>query len=146
MRTIRNARNLLLGCGLAALLAATAHAEGVKVIVNSGNRTSSLGRDKVVQIFLKKETSFPGGQAAIPVDQVEAAPVRREFSKLVLARDASAVVTYWNQMIFSGRATPPKQMSSDDEVLTFIRNNANAIGYVSADKDVGAGIRVVTIN
>ena len=43
-----------------------------------------------------------------------------------------AVLAYWNQKMFSGAEVPPPQKSSEREVIEFVRNNAGAVGYVSA--------------
>jgi hypothetical protein len=34
--------------------------------------------------------------------------------------------------VFSGKALPPKQMGSDDEMKKFVASNKGAIGYIKA--------------
>lgn len=116
-----------------------------KVVVNSANAVSALPRDSVSRIFLKKTTTWPNDQKVVPVDQATNAPSRRAFSKAILSREPSEIAAYWNQMIFSGRGLPPPTKASDSEVLAFVRDNPNAIGYVAGDTKVGDGVKVLTV-
>lgn len=125
----------LASCTLALLLLVAAvpgrAAEGFQVIVNSGNPVSSLSRDLVSRIFLKKVAKWDSGQAAAPVDQDGGSPVRAAFSKAVHGKSASAVASYWQQQIFAGRDIPPAEKAGDAAVIAFVKNNPGAIGYIS---------------
>jgi len=116
-----------------------------KVVVNSANMVSTLSRDSLSRIFLKKTTSWPNGQTVAPVDQATNAPSRRAFSRAILGRAPNEVAAYWNQMIFSGRGLPPPTKALDSEVLAFVHDNPNAIGYVAGDAKLGEGVKVLTV-
>jgi hypothetical protein len=58
----------------------------------------------------------------------------------------SAVESYWQQAIFSGRSVPPLEKASDAEVLAFVRANPGAVGYVSGGADLGASVKELTVN
>ena len=79
------------------------------------------------------------------MDQPEGSPVREAFTKAVLRKSVSAVKSYWQQQIFSGRAVPPTERPSDTEVLNFVRSNPAAIGYVSSSSVIGAGVKAVQL-
>jgi ABC-type phosphate transport system substrate-binding protein len=134
----------LMGLLLVPVLGAETPA-GYKVVVNSANAVSTLSRQSLSQIFLKKTTTWTNGDTVAPVDQATDAPSRRAFSKTILGRAPYEVAAYWNQMIFSGRGLPPPTKASDSEVLAFVRNNVNAIGYVAADAKLGEGVKVLTV-
>jgi ABC-type phosphate transport system substrate-binding protein len=51
---------------------------------------------------------------------------------LVLGKTVGNVKAIWAQLVFSGRALPPKQAASDDEVKKLVAGNKNAIGYIKA--------------
>lgn len=131
------AMGLLLGL---ALLAPThrAAAQGYVVVVNEAG-PASLSKDDLSRIFLKKNKELT------PVDQDKEAKVRSTFSKAVLGRPLSAIISYWQQQIFSGGDSPPVEKTSDADVLAFVRNNPKAIGYVAAGTDLGSGVRAVTV-
>jgi ABC-type phosphate transport system substrate-binding protein len=116
---------------------------GYKIVVNSSNPMTSISRDEVSRIFLKKSTKFPDGRSASPMDLPVGSPIRESFSKGIHGKPASAVDAYWQQQIFSGRDIPPPQ-KSEDAVLSFVRSNENAIAYVSAGADTG-GLKVINV-
>ena len=70
--------------------------------------------------------------------------VRAAFSEGVLNRSLADVESYWNSQVFSGKATPPRTASTDQEVLDFVRSTPGAVGYVSGDAST-SGVQVLTI-
>jgi ABC-type phosphate transport system substrate-binding protein len=120
-------------------------ATGFKVVVNASNPTIALSRDQLARLFLHKATSWPGGQPAVPIDQPTSAEPRRAFTKEVLQQDTNDVVAYWNRTIFSGRGRPPLTKGSDTEVISYVRANPGAVGYVAADTTVADGVKVLKI-
>jgi ABC-type phosphate transport system substrate-binding protein len=117
-----------------------------RVVVNSANAASAMAREDVARLFLKKLTVWPAGQAAQPVDQSKQSAARKAFSQAVLGKDVSAVESYWQQAIFSGRSVPPPEKASDAEVLAFVRANPGAVGYVSGGADLGASVKELAVN
>jgi ABC-type phosphate transport system substrate-binding protein len=130
------------------LLAGTVRAQGesgYRVVVNAKNGVGQMSRDELSRLFLKKTTSWSNGQLVAIVDRAEASDVRQKFTEDVHQRQVRAVKRYWQQMIFGGRAVPPPEKASDDEVLAFVRSNPNAIGYVSAATSLGDGVKPVSV-
>jgi len=118
---------------------------GVTVIVHPTNAVESITKAKIADLFLKRVTRWENGRAVIPVDQSEKSAARAAFTKDLLGKEVSWVKSYWQKMIFSGRATPPAELSSDSQVLDFIRANADAIGYVSDGTAIPAGVKALTV-
>ena len=131
----------LAGCLL--LLAGTAWADDCKVIVNSGNATSTIDREKVTRLFLKKQTKWDSGEAVLPVDQVDGAS-KDTFSRQMLDKSPAAVKSFWQQQIFSGRDVPPPQKQTDQEVIEFVKSRPGAVGYVSAQANTD-GVKVLKV-
>ncbi len=104
----------------------------IYIIVNPANH-NTLTIDDVRNIFLGKVRSFPDGSTAIAVELAESSPLRKEFNKKVLNKDDSQVRAYWAQMVFTGRATPPKTVDSEDELSKLVAKNPNIIGYVGTE-------------
>jgi ABC-type phosphate transport system substrate-binding protein len=127
------------------LLATVAEASEVKVIVHGSNPVETITREKLSDLFLKKTTRWETGRAVTPVDQPDSASIREEFSRKFLSKEVAWVKSYWQKMIFSGRATPPAELSSDAEILAFIRSNPDSIGYVSAGAPQTAGIKILHV-
>jgi len=120
-----------------------AQAKSYKIIVNPSNPVSSISREEVSRIFLKKTTKFSDGRGASPLDLPANSPTRESFSKDIHGKSSSAVDAYWQQLIFSGRDIPPAQ-KSESGVLEFVRSNGNAIGYVPSGADT-AGVKVISV-
>lgn len=116
-----------------------------RVIVNASNSITSLARDEVGAYFLRKKKTWQDGQGVQPVDQSTASDVRQEFSKAIHGRSATAIKSYWQRMIFSGRGVPPPEKGSDQEVLSFVARNRGAIGYVDADIPLVNGVREISV-
>lgn len=134
----------VVSAGALLLLSTRASAQDFKVIVNSANSTTELTTDVATKVFLKQAPKFPNGTAAQPVDQGKTSPTRLAFTRTVLGRAVTAVESYWQQQIFSGKDVPPPTKPTDDEVIAYVKANPGAIGYVSSGAAV-AGVKVVTV-
>ena len=117
--------------------------DAVIVVVSAANPVAEIGRDEVMKLFLKTISKFPSGTPAAPVNNRSAAGA---FAKEVLRRPGSAVDSYWQQRIFSGKDVPPPEKGSDAEVLAFVRANPEAIGYVTAGTALTPGVKAVKVN
>lgn len=116
-----------------------------KVVVNSANTTASISKNQLSRCFMKQTNTWINGQAVMPVDLSAASPVRAAFSKAIHDRDVNAIKSFWQRQIFSGRGVPPPEKATDAEVLAFVGANPGAIGYVSADAQVGANHKVLQV-
>jgi len=134
-----------LGLLVLAATAQPASAADFKLVVNDGNPVVTLGKAEVGRLFLKKDTRWESGSTVEPVDQVSGSSVREEFSEEIHSKAVGAVKSYWQRQIFSGRGTPPPELSSDGEVIAYVKSHPWAIGYVTADAAVGQGVKVVKV-
>jgi len=126
---------------------ATAHRADVRivVVVNTANVVSVMPRDHLSKIYLRQIPTWNGGNEILPVDQIEKSPARIAFSRDVQRQSLSALRRYWQERIFSGDDSPPPERVTDAEVLTYVRSNAGAIGYVVEGTDLGTGVKVMEI-
>ncbi len=115
-----------------------------KVIVNLSNPISSMTKELASKLFLKKVSKWDNGHPVLPVDLTEASAVRERLSKELHGKSVAAIKGYWQQKIFSGRDIPPIEKTSDAEVLSYVRTNPDAIGYVSAGA-AAENVKVVKI-
>lgn len=117
---------------------------GYIVIVNKANRTESLDPKIVEKMFFKKWKRWDDDEPVVPVNQVNS-EVREAFTKGINKKDVSAILKYWQRMIFSGRDIPPPELQNDAEVLDFVKENRGAIGYVSSSTQLIEGVRELKI-
>jgi ABC-type phosphate transport system substrate-binding protein len=117
---------------------------GFRVIVHPEMSVQSLERRTLSEMFLKKITRWPGGDAIQPVDLAPGSRTRHAFSEDVVGRTVASVKSYWQQIIFTGRGLPPPELADDAAVIDYVLRHTGSIGYVSGTASVGAA-RVVTI-
>ena len=105
-----------------------ARAADLVVVVNPGSGVDSLGRDDVINIFMGRYRKFASGLTAIPVDSV--ARDKAEFYRALVGKELAEINGYWARLMFSGQASPPRQVERAEEVVDIVAGNKGAIGYV----------------
>lgn len=110
------------------------------VIVHPSN-SATLDDKAIKKIFLGKSKSFPGGGSAVPMGLDEGSAGTGAFNKGMLGKSASQLKSYWAKLVFTGRATPPKNVANDAEMIALIAANPNMIGYIEGTGD--GSVRVV---
>jgi len=123
-------RNLLVTLFSVGLLSSAAFAE-IAVVVNKANTTDSLGKSDVKAIFMGKAKNFPNGTQVTPVDQKDKG-IYKTFYKSVAGKSPAKMKKHWVKMTFTGKATAPKSVGGNSDVITFVTQNSGAIGYVDA--------------
>ena len=118
----------------AVLTMASMNALAGSVIVHPSN-AAALDNSSIKRIFLGKSKSFPGGSAAVPISLAEGSAGANTFNKGMLGKSASQLKSYWAKLVFTGKATPPKSVANDAEVLALIAANPNMIGYIEGAGD-----------
>ena len=102
----------------------------VAVIVHPQN-DANLDKTAIARIFLGKTKKLPNGRAVLPLNAAKGSPIRDEFNRLVLGKSSAQVNAYWSKLVFTGKGVPPKELSSDAEVIATVSANEDAIGYVN---------------
>ena len=129
--------NLLKAALAAAVLAASMPALAeVVVVVNPKAAEATMSKDQIAQFFLGKSS------AMTPIDQLADAPVRAEFYKKVTDKDASQAKALWSKLVFTGKATMPKEAANSAAVKAAVAANPKAIGYIEKSA-VDATVKVV---
>lgn len=109
----------LIGGGIA-----PAFATEIAVIVNPKNPASRMFSEQAAQFFLGKSTQFT------PVERNDSAPLRAEFYQKVLNKDPATVKAGWSKLVFTGKATAPKEYASSADVKKAVAADVSAIGYI----------------
>jgi ABC-type phosphate transport system substrate-binding protein len=125
----------MIAAAVAFAVAVPAMAE-VVAVVNTANSQASMTKDDVANVFTGKSS------ALTPVDQPESAPVRAEFYKKVADKDMSQAKALWAKLVFTGKATMPKEAADSAAVKKAVAANPKAIGYIEKSA-VDATVKVV---
>ena len=108
----------------------------VVVVVNKSAAESTMTKDQVAQFFLGKSSSMT------PIDQADASPIRAEFYKKVADKDAAQAKALWSKLVFTGKATMPKEVADSAAVKAAVAANPKAIGYIDKSA-VDGSVKVV---
>jgi ABC-type phosphate transport system substrate-binding protein len=122
-------------------------AEGApfRVIVHSDNRVESIDRARLSAIFMRRERRWSDGSEIVPIDQPPRSRVRETFSRDVHRKSVAFVMRYWHRIVFSGRGLPPETADGDEAVIARVAAGRGAIGYVSSETTLPAGVRAVPV-
>ena len=112
----------------------------VAIIVNPAN-TAEISADDIKSLFSGRQKGFSNGKTALVLSLEEDNPTRSEFNNAVLGKTDAQMKAYWSKLLFTGKGTPPKEISAA-EMLELIADNPNTIGYIDAASVTG-GVKVV---
>lgn len=135
-------RGIVLVLGVALHLMSVAAAAEIAVVVSAKSAVATLNAEQVSNIFLGKARSFPGGGAAVAIDQAEAMSIRGEFYSKVAGKDEAQMKAYWSRLVFTGKGSPPKEFASSTEVKRALGSDPTLIGYIEKSA-VDASVKVV---
>lgn len=116
-------------------LTGTGHAADIVAIGNPS--AAAMTKDQIADVFLGKS------QSAVPIDQVESAPIRAEFYKKATGRDPAQIKALWSRLVFSGKAQPPKEVADSSAVKKAVAADPKAIGYIEKSA-VDGSVKVLT--
>lgn len=108
----------------------------VVVVVNPKAAESTLTKEQVAQFFLGRSTSMT------PIDQPDNSPLRAEFYKKVADKDTAQAKALWSKLVFTGKATMPKEVADSNAVKAAVAANPKAIGYIDKSA-VDSTVKVV---
>lgn len=133
-------------CIAAYALSAFAPAVRAEVVpvVSARSPVTALNAAQLVDIFLGKESRFPNGEPAVPIDLYEGSEARDEFYSRYTGRSHAELKSYWSKLIFTGRAQPPRQAGSVEKLRKALSENPHAIGYMQRH-EVDSQLRIVEI-
>lgn len=120
-------------------------AGGYKIVVNAANTSPGESKSTLGKIFLKKVREWDDKQKVTPYDLDDKSETRKAFSEGVHGKSVSAIKSYWQRMIFSGRDVPPDEIATEADLLKRVAADKGAIGYVSAKSALPEGVKELKV-
>jgi len=102
----------------------------VAVVVGAHSAASALTTEQVASLFLGKSEQLPGVGVVLLFDQPESAAVRELFYTKVTRKSPAQIKAAWSRLVFSGKATPPKEIANSAMVKKLVSTNPNTLGYI----------------
>ncbi|MBI3902944.1 MAG: substrate-binding domain-containing protein [Nitrosomonadales bacterium] len=127
---------------LAGFVVAVPAMAGDYVIITNKANANEVDKSVVARIYKGEAKSWANGDSVVAYDLPEDNPARVAFDQDVAGKSISQMKALWGQLVFSGKAVPPKKAESDDEVKKAVASNKAAVGYISAASADGS-VKVV---
>jgi ABC-type phosphate transport system substrate-binding protein len=115
------------------MLAPMAQAE---VVVIGNLAAATMSKDEVAQFFLGKS------QALKPLDRSSSDPIKTQFYQKLTGQDLSQVKATWSRLVFTGKASAPKELPDAAAVKKAVAADPKAIGYIDTS-EVDATVKVL---
>ena len=112
------------------------------VLVVAHADTPSVSEDTLQKIYLGKVVEIDG-KPVIPVNLARGNALRKDFMGQVLAQDDDKYIAYWTVRRYIGKGSPPRDFSSVEEQIEYIRTTPGAVGYIDANADVKSGLKTL---
>jgi ABC-type phosphate transport system substrate-binding protein len=102
------------------------------VVVNKNNPIESLSKREVIDIYMGRFLTFPGGEHLQPLDLPSQSSLKNDFYVSLVNQDERKIKAYWARLLFSGRAKPPETVDSIAAILAKVEEINQAIAYIPA--------------
>jgi ABC-type phosphate transport system substrate-binding protein len=119
------------------MLLAAAHAD---VVVIGNLAAPTMTKDEVAQFFLGKS------QAMKPLDRPSSEPIKALFYQKLSGQDLSQVKATWSRLVFTGKASAPKEMPDSAAVKKAVSADPKAIGYIDRSEVDGTVKVILSLN
>lgn len=134
---------LVLTAGLILIPTLNAGASDIKVIANVSVKADSISADELRAVFLVTRRTLKDGSPVVPVLNKSGA-THEAFVEAYLHRDVDELRTYYQGLVFTGKGSMPRELSSDAEVTAFVAQTKGAIGYVDGNLKA-EGVKVLLV-
>ena len=118
---------------------------GFQVIVHAEVQTESLEAKQLSRIFLKKSKRWEDDSSVTVFDLGADSPTREAFSRAIHRKSISAIKSFWQRMIFSGRDVAPDELPDDESMIERVAATPGSVGYVSAQATLPETVKVLEV-
>ena len=140
---MRHIQQLTIALLAAAFCAWNAPAADLKLIANLSVGANSVTADEIKAVFLATRSSLSDGSHVEPV-LLKGGPTHEAFLRDYVGKTGTAFETYFRSLVFTGKASMPKELASDADVVAYVAKTRGAVGYVSAGAAT-AGVKTLEV-
>jgi TonB family protein len=139
---MKRVKTFFAAAGWTILLGASAVAGDVKVIANPSVKVESISARELKSLYLGEKSSINGTHVEPVIER--RGPAHEAFLRDYLGQTDDELQKYYEALVFTGRGSMPKTVSSDAEVVAYVAKTRGAIGYVGTAASV-EGVRTLAI-
>jgi TonB family protein len=139
---MKHVKTFFAAAGWTILLGASAVAGDVKVIANPSVKVESISARELKSLYLGEKSSINGTHVEPVIER--RGPAHEAFLRDYLGQTDDQLQKYYEALVFTGRGSMPKTVSSDAEVVAYVAKTRGAIGYVGTGASV-EGVRTLAV-
>ncbi|MEK7792571.1 MAG: hypothetical protein AAB306_05420 [Pseudomonadota bacterium] len=113
------------------LISAQAQAD-IVVVVNPNSKLTELTQQQIIDIYMGRTQTLADGSKLVPYDQPMDSAIRVAFYQSLTGKSLASINAYWARLLFTGRASPPRQLSDNMRLVDILEKDLNAIGYMDS--------------
>ncbi len=102
----------------------------IVIIANKSFPTDNIEKFQAQKLWLGKIHKLPDVGKVKVVDQSNNSPIKEFFYEKLTSKTLSDLKVYWAKIIFTGKATPPKALSSDKKIIDYLVKHDEYLGYI----------------
>lgn len=110
----------------------------VVIVSNLTGEKATLSKNQIRDIFLGR-----GDSKYVPVVPVPGTKSRIVFNTQIIGLKESRIQSFYAQMRFSGRANPPTQLGSAEELIAFVVSKPNGITYLPKNTPIPDELTII---
>ncbi|MFG6456056.1 hypothetical protein [Roseateles sp. BYS96W] len=126
------------------LVPASAARADFYIVVHASNPQRALTQKAAVDLFMGRNRAFANGDLALIFDLPRDHPRRAAFYEALTGMSVAQVNSYWSRLMFSGQSAPPQALPDEAAMLTILRRNPSALGWLSREP-AEPGLRTVLV-
>lgn len=115
---------------LLSLLLVTGVVQAKVVVIANPLGPDSLSKSQLNKLYLGKSKHLPGQGKAFIIEMPDGSETKHEFHRKVTNKSAAQLQAHWSRLIFTGKGKPPHTVRTAELIMSLVRSNPNAIGYV----------------
>ena len=116
------------------------------IIINKSNNVSKISKSEIRNIYLGNTITWKNNRKIQIVDYNSESELREEFSKSYLFLSPNKVSMIWLKVTLSGKVSPPKILYKEKDVVKYVAENVDAIGYIESNKELIDDVKIIEVD
>ena len=109
----------------------------LSVIANSKGAPSEISFSKLKSVFRGEQQRWKDGTKVTLALMKTSTPIGDEIAKRLLGMTSKELNKYFLAQVFQGKMSSPQFFDSEEELITYIKNNEGSIGILSSKNTGG---------
>lgn len=127
-----------------ALFCSEESSEDIIIIANKNVPENTLTQAEIKSIFLGEKSQWSNGRKIFFV-LLKDYEVHNKFLSEYIGKSVTQYNNHWKKLVFIGRGRTPTFFNTADQVLDYVTNTEDAIGYIPASGMDSNRVKRITI-